>query len=621
MKNTRTNTEVTNVNNNANKTNKEETTMKNTRTNINNTNNVHNTNKEETTMKNTAKSNNKITRKIAAMLAAVMAMTTMATIGASANTDEVIKMNTRSAIARSASTSFTDDTKITVDEDTKLIVDLTSKTLFTFLNECTPYGKFVTPVLETLLGSLIDTPEDPTQKKLDEINDKLDKLFDKVDEAESSLKGFFCNELGVQSFYDDLINFKADAESINDTIQKTFKDNTLTNAQKLAKISEMIGSKTEWRTNFEKDLRVLNSKLAKPSVTAEGNIFELVYNHYCKDVMFSGEALDKAKPAFDFIMETYTASCTAIIEGLAAQRYIAENLTAEEKASVQGYMNHICTSVKDIDEEIKFVGEKLTGVITKENETKEVLRYRRYDTGELIPEDWPVENWIVGGEGRVYCAYTGKGSIKVYPMWIKVSAATIDDSATVKKMYDNMLGKSRQIIVEHGHTNTPVKAGLTLHDHENDNWADGSCYKNMGTHSADNLNAGLCETNMFTGETVRRLAKYAADKGMTVRELLNANGFDTSHIPENANLITEKAWGKRDTTFWGQEYERAWYKGINIDKKGATETKVQFMDAGYDPWKEIGDGFVEVGTLGKKCKNTHEWGYMKEGFVCALQKA
>ena len=311
MKNTKTNTEITNVNNNTNKTNK-----------------------EETTMTNTAKKNNKITRKFAAMLAAVMAMTTMATIGASANTDDVIKMNTRSAIARSASTSFTEDTKITVDDDTKMIVDLTSKTLFTILNECTPYGKFVTPVLETLLGSLIDTPEDPTQKKLDEINDKLDKLFDKVDEAENSLKGFFCNELGVQSFYDDLINFKADAESINDTIQKTFKDATLTNAQKLAKISEMIGSKTEWRANFEKDLRVLNSKLAKPSVTAEGNIFELVYNHYCKDVMFSGEALDKAKPAFDFIMETYTASCTAIIEGLAAQRYIAENLTAEEKASV-----------------------------------------------------------------------------------------------------------------------------------------------------------------------------------------------------------------------------------------------------------------------------------------------
>ena len=206
-------------------------------------------------------------------------------------------------------------------------------------------------------------------------------------------------------------------------------------------------------------------------------------------------------------------------------------------------------------------------------------------------------------------------------MWIKESAATIDESATVKKMYDNIQAKSRQIIVEHGHTNAAVKAGLTLHDHEDDNWADGSCYKNMGTHSADNLNAGLCETYMFTGETVRRLAKYAADKGMTVRELLNANGFDTSYIPENANLITEKAWGKRDTTFWGQEYERAWYKGINIDKKSATETKVQFMDAGYDPWKELGDGFVEVGTLGKKCKNTHEWGYMKEGFVCALQKA
>ena len=226
--------------------------MKNT-INTNKTNKNNKTNKEETTMTNTRKTNGRFKRTIASMLAAVMVMTTAATIGASANTDDVIKMNTRSAISRSASTSFTEDTKITVDEDTKMIVDLTSKTLFTFINECTPYGKFVTPALETLLGSFIGTPEDPTQKKLDEINDKLDKLFDKVDEAENSLKGFFCNELGVQSFYDDLINFKADAESINDTIQKTFKDNTLTNAQKLAKISEMIGSKT--RLNGEQTLR------------------------------------------------------------------------------------------------------------------------------------------------------------------------------------------------------------------------------------------------------------------------------------------------------------------------------------------------------------------------------
>lgn len=117
-----------------------------------------------------------------------MVMTTAATMAASANTDAVRNMNTRSAITRSANTGVIEETKITVDEDTKMIIDLTSKTLFAFLNECTPYGKFVTPALETLLGSFIGTPEDPTQKKLDEINGKLDKLFDKIDEAESSLK-------------------------------------------------------------------------------------------------------------------------------------------------------------------------------------------------------------------------------------------------------------------------------------------------------------------------------------------------------------------------------------------------------------------------------------------------
>ena len=131
MKNTKTNINNTNKNNKTNNTIKEETTMKNTRTNINktiennktnkeettmkntnNTNKNNNTNKEETTMKNTRTNNTsrsvKITRKFAAMLAAVMAATTMASIGASAATDvnAVVNLNTQNAATAIAADNF-----------------------------------------------------------------------------------------------------------------------------------------------------------------------------------------------------------------------------------------------------------------------------------------------------------------------------------------------------------------------------------------------------------------------------------------------------------------------------------------------------------------------------------
>ena len=105
---------------------------------------------------------------------------------------------------------------------------------------------------------------------------------------------------------------------------------------------------------------------------------------------------------------------------------------------------------------------------------------------------------------------------------------------------------------------------------------------------------------------LRNLAKYAADHGMIVRQLLDANGFNTYGIPENANLVTEKAWGKDESKTMGQKYHKARYRGINIDELGATEKTIQFMNAGYDPWKELGDGFVEVYTFGKKSSNTDE---------------
>lgn len=75
---------------------------------------------------------------------------------------------------------------------------------------------------------------------------------------------------------------------------------------------------------------------------------------------------------------------------------------------------------------------------------------------------------------------------------------------------------------------------------------------------------------------------------MTIRELLNKNGFDTSNLPKNTNMVTKWAYNDSVTPFSVlayYNYQKAYYDGINIDAKGATEKKIQIVDCGINGWK------------------------------------
>lgn len=93
----------------------------------------------------------------------------------------------------------------------------------------------------------------------------------------------------------------------------------LSNADKIAKIASLTGNYNEWRANFEDVVGELNSFCQKPSMTKDGNIFELAYHHHTNSVMFSGEALDNAKAVCNHVLQVYAAGCATLMESLAAQ--------------------------------------------------------------------------------------------------------------------------------------------------------------------------------------------------------------------------------------------------------------------------------------------------------------
>ena len=195
----------------------------------------------------------------------------------------------------STGTSITNDMKVSLDRDLKYATSISSATILKVLDGATKYGKYFAPALGGLLDAFIEKPEERIEKKLTEISDKIDKIFDKIDASEASIKAELTNDLGVQSFYNTFVKFKSQTETMNKKIKQIYAGN-LSNADKVAKIGSLTGKYNEWRANFEDVLVELNNLIKKPSLTKNGNIFELTYNHYTNSVMFAGEALDKSKP-------------------------------------------------------------------------------------------------------------------------------------------------------------------------------------------------------------------------------------------------------------------------------------------------------------------------------------
>lgn len=442
----------------------------------------------------------------------------------------------------STGTTITNELKVSLDRDLKYATSITSATILKVLDGATKYGKYFAPALGGLLDAFIEKPEERIEKKLTEISDKVDKIFDKIDASEASIKAELTNDLGVQSFYNTFVKFKSQTETMNKKIKDIYASN-LSNADKVAKIGSLTGNYNEWRANFEDVLVELNNLIKKPSLTKNGNIFELTYNHYTNSVMFAGEALDKSKPVCDYITKVYSAGCATLVESLTAQLYY-NNLTEETKKTVKGdYTSHICGTASDI-----------------ENEIQRVSRY-------LVNKD--------------------------------------DPNDTVKGMRDKALNISRSIFVNKGHDNTTLNKTLKMHNHADDPKANGIWSDNRGETAANNFNSKIANS-AISYDNIKAIGNYAKAKGMTIRELLNKNGFDTSNLPKNTNIVTKNAFDdsvNKLSAFVMYNYQKAYYNGINIDAKGAGEQKIQILDCGINGWK------------------WQKWNYMIGGNACVFNKA
>ncbi len=559
------------------------------------------------TTNTTKKTNGKIKRTFTAALAAIMMMSTAATFAASAdNTKAVVNMNTNTAIT----TAENYGSYVKVDRELLTVKNVTSKTIFKVLEECTELGKFFTPALSGILDLFIGAKPDPTQEKLDQINDKIDKLFDRIDKMQNELISTMETDIGVQSFHEAYTAFKAQTKAMRRKISEISTDTSLTQLDKIAKIGSLAGAYSEWDIKFENVLGQLNELFMNPSATANTNIFELTYRHFCGQSMFSGEAIDKAKPLCDALMQTYIAGCTTLTECLSAQLYISQ-LPKEYQDKVDpAFKSHICLNRNDIINEIKSISEHIAsqnGNIVYFN--GKAVKYFNGTGGRILPADTKVEHNVDKYNPKrdyYYVKISYNSFVKVTPVYYtdEELAALQTSSALFKNLYDFTFNRSRRIYVN----KNPQGTGREVNDkvgyevHGNASYYDGKYHDDMSkiiqTWYNDNIKGMKIKF-----DDVKAMAKYCSEKGITIRSLLNSVGINTSAVPQNANLVTSKAIdgsnGDADRAFREVYYEKTFYMGINIDQVGATEQKYQLLDCGWNLWK-----------------GGEEWNYAPGGAFC-----
>ena len=424
-----------------------------------------------------------------------------------------------------ASAAHVEDGKIILDEDENLVKDVTAKTIFKILEDV-PCCKFIVPTLEGLLGTYVGT-EDPTQLKLDEINDKLSALFEKIDKMEQSIKNLLQNDIQLHGFYTAYVNFKADTEYFSRRITETLNSSTLSNADKLAKIGSLAGSFRSWKENFDRSLSVLNTYITDTSLGSNTSIFDVVYKSSCANVMFANEAIAKAKPVCEAIVQTYTAGCTAILECLAAQLYV-NNLSDDMRAQIDSkYLSTIDAGNEEIISEIEYV------------------------SMHIVSE---------GNNNNTF-------------------------AALCENTFKN---KKKTTLVNHGLCSIELQATLFTQDFKD---IPKKCNAGDDSKKEAEKQVNWFNDNVFKGQisadNVKDIAAYAASKGKTIRQLLDENGFDTSKIKKDTYIITEKAFSKCYSASYNgfEDKSDAIFKGINIDGQLKPDKNGKISDQDVKFWK------------------------------------
>ena len=266
---------------------------------------------------------------IASAIAAVMMMTTAASIAASAD----------SYTGYDVENTY----NLTVDD----AVDLSTELIFTGIEEYVPGGKLLMPFVKLFANDLMGKGKELT---LDDINARMDDMFKKLDDLNENIDKSTEKITAIQNFTNSQYHtFNSQIAEIVNQIQRIRTNEKLTENQKLAAIGALIGNNFNWTSSNSViiSFRQYAAAVNRPCIGKSETIFDTIYNYNKKNAMFAGEALDLSAEANELIMTDLYAGYLALMECMSAQLKVC-NMTPEERAEIDPYV--LSLNSKSVDQ-------------------------------------------------------------------------------------------------------------------------------------------------------------------------------------------------------------------------------------------------------------------------------
>lgn len=479
-----------------------------------------------------------MSRKLAAILAAAMTMTTAASFSASADT----------GFTASGGTTLTVDTAVTMETDT----------LFQAFEELVPGGKLLSPYVRLFANDLMGKGKNLS---LDDINSRIEELFSKVEALNEDLRDSIVNITAIQNF--DTFQFKTFNSQIKEIIGQIQIIRTLdiSEENKFARIAALVNNSSTWAesNNVFVTFSDLTQTLNRASLIKSGDIFTIIYEHFAKSSMFSAEAVDKARAAVDLIMTDYAAGYIALLECLSAQAKVC-NMTAEQKSAIDvKYLSRITDEQELINKKINDLSEDVMGRQIEKTVTEKYLAgYREVRT-----------QW--GGYDRRPYYKTREKKVTEF------------DNSGIRGRYNSFINTPRNILINGDTAEAAIDKTLSCADTYN--LAESGVF--IGADEvARRFNSRIAQNQAVTGDQIRALAKYSAGKGLTIREYLERNGFNTDRLPAHTIAAAGDAYDDTLTvrTFAaglvGSMMTHTMIKGFDIDEKNPAEQEIIIWNTG-----------------------------------------
>ena len=276
---------------------------------------------------------------------------------------------------------------ITLDEFERFIVKGAISAGMAAIGKFVPGGGIITGILNPIINSFFKTEEpDPNEKVIEHINSMKKEITSRLDQLEKDLlyqgKSILDSITGtiyINSFGSELNNLRNQIEGLVSTMTITDSSKTLSNNEKIVENAYTIGSNKNWmeKGNIILNLKNLADTLAGKtfSETEPRDLYQIIYDSFIYNRMFSGEAYDDADLYIEKVMDIYIYGCSVIIESL-RNTQLMSNFTDEDIESLSPLVksHYYSSAVGDPDyvfAQIKFIADKVFDV----NSTDSVISH------------------------------------------------------------------------------------------------------------------------------------------------------------------------------------------------------------------------------------------------------